>query len=179
MQHHKLPSFSTLLLVVSLIANVGLASAYIHYVVQVNNVFTIGADYKCSVRVSDWTSQDKLDEFGVQHGTLLGRSVGANLYWGEMIDISKWSPIINITNTSPDKIENITWIVVNLPVGATLDAFIANEQGSTGVQWLRGNAGAKALAISESFNVVFSLSAGQSSIPEGTFSFDWDIRCED
>jgi hypothetical protein len=92
--------------------------------------------------------------------------------------VSKWSPIINVTNTSPDKAENITWIVVNLPNGATLDAFIADEQGSTGVQWLRGNLGAKTLTIGQSFNVVFQLQA-QSSMPDGTFSFDFDIRCED
>jgi hypothetical protein len=179
---NKLPSFSeraiVTIAIASLLLNVGLALAYIHYVVQVNNVFTIGADYKCTVKVSDWTSQEKLDEFGVQRGTLLGRSVGANLYWSEMIGVSKWSPIINITNTSPDKSENITWIFTALPYGVTFDAFIADPNGSTGVEWLSGNAGAKLLPIGASFNVVFSLYC-QRTVSDGTFSFDFDIRCED
>jgi hypothetical protein len=182
MTMHKLPSFSrrtiAIITVASLLLNVGLALAYIHYVVQVNNVFTIDAEYKCTVRVSDWTSQSKLDEFGVQKGLLLGRGGGVNLYWGEMIGVSKWSPIINITNTSPDKAENITWIFTALPNGVTFDARFANEQGATGVQWVSGSAGAKMLPIGASFNVVFSLYC-QSPVPDGTYSFDFDIRCED
>ncbi|RLC80412.1 MAG: hypothetical protein DRJ03_21780 [Chloroflexi bacterium] len=152
--------------------------AYIHYVVQVQNVFTIGADYMCEVRVSTWNSQEKLDEFGLEAGQLLGRGIGANLYWSEMIGFSKWSPIINITNTSPDKVENITWVAVNLPQGATLEAFFADENGSTGVQWISGSAGAVTLGIGESFNVVFQLQCA-SDMPDGTYSFDIDIRCED
>lgn len=178
----KLPSFSTRTIaavtIASLLLNVGLAYAYIHYVVQVNNVFTIGAEYKCTVKVSDWNAQSKLDEFGVSTGQLLGRGVGVNLYWGEMIGVSKWSPIITITNTSPDKTENITWIFTTVPNGVTFSGFYANEQGSTGVQWINGNAGAKLLPIGASFNVVFSLYC-QSPISDGTYSFDFDIRCED
>ena len=158
--------------------NAVLAWAYVHYVVQVNNVFTIGAEYKCSVKVSDWNTQEKLDEFSVAKGQLLGRGIGANLYWGEMISGSKWSPTITITNTSPDKAENITWIFTTLPNGASFSGYYANEQGSTGVQWLNGNAGAKLLPIGASFNVVFSLYC-QSPIPDGTYSFDFDVRVED
>jgi hypothetical protein len=165
-------------LLASLMLNAVLAWAYVHYVVQVNNVFTIGAEYKCTVKVSEWNTQEKLDEFGVAAGQLLGRGIGANLYWGEMIGGSKWSPTINITNTSPDKDENITWIAVNLPSGMRLEAKFVVEGVPTGDQWYQGAAGIKMLAIGESFNVAFDMMP-VGSVPDGTYSFDIDIRVED
>jgi len=177
MLNRKIPSFSKILLAVSLIANVCLAAyAYVHYVVQVDNIFTIGAEYRCKVSVSEWNTEDKLREFGVQKGQVLGRGLGANLYWGEMVGQVKSSPVINITNTSPDKAENITWVAINLPNIGLDGYYVIDEAGNVGDRWVQG--APKRLAIGESFQCVFYLLYA-GGIADGTYSFDIDIRCED
>jgi hypothetical protein len=168
-----------LLLAGSLIINVALAYAYVHYIVQVDNIFTIGAMYQCKVSVSYWTTPEKLLEFNVVAGQVLGRGL-ANLYWGEMVGYSpKTSPIFNITNTSPDKVTNMTWIIVNPPVGVTVNAYFVEADGARTYTWAQGTAGAKRLAIGESFQAEFLLFADYHSMPDGTYNFDIDVRCED
>jgi len=177
MQRKNILFFS--ILAGSLIINAALVYAYVHYIVQVDNIFTIGAQYQCEVSVSYWTSEDKLHEFNVQAGQRLGRGL-ANLYWGEMVGYSpKTSPIINITNTSLDKVTNMTWIIVNPPSGVTLNAYFVGADGNRTYGWSQGTAGAKRLAIGESFQVEFLLFTDFHSMPDGTYNFDIDVRCED
>ena len=178
MQRKNILFFS--ILASSLIINAALVYAYVHYIVQVDNIFTIGAQYQCEVSVSYWNSEDKLYEFNVQAGQRLGRGL-ANLYWGEMVGQSpKTSPIINITNTSPDKIENITWALINAPVGVNVEGyFVIDENGAIGNRWTQGIEGAKRLEIGESLQCEFLLFADFHSMPDGTYNFDIDIRCED
>jgi hypothetical protein len=183
MRNFKTPLFSKrrcilLILAVSLLVNVALTWAYIHYVVQINNVYTIGAEYKIIVKISDLNAQERLAQFNIQKGQMLGENFTTSLYWGEMIGSSKWSPIISIVNTSSDKSENITWQVINLPSSAVLGSFYADANGSTGIQWLQGASGAKALSIGASFDVVFSLMC-ENEMPDGVYSFGIRIQCED
>jgi hypothetical protein len=168
-----------LLLAGSLIINVALAYAYVHYIVQVDNIFTIGAMYQNQVSVSYWTSEDKLYEFNLKAGQILGRGF-ANLYWGEMMGYSpKASPIFNITNTSPDKVTNMTWIIVNPPVGVTVEAYFVEADGARTYRWAQGSAGATRLAIGQSFQAEFYLFADYNTMRDGTYQFDIDVRCED
>ena len=165
-------------LIASLAFNAALA--YVHYVVQWSNVFTIGADYFAEVEVS-WLNnetehwRDKVVEFGVECGDLLGNDV--SLYWGEMQHGSKWSPILNITNTSPDKAENITWALMDPKSGLALEAFFADVSGSNGTRWYPGAQGAVSLEIGESFDIVFTMQCDGMAV--GTYDFDIDVRAED
>jgi len=179
MRNHKTLLFS-IILVASLIANLGLAAAYIHFILQLDNVFTIGAEYKCAVSVSEWTSDAKLIEFNVVRGQLLGQGLSM-LYWGEMQGQSpKTSPIINVTNNSPDKAENITWAVINAPsFGVVVQAHFVDANGNAGDTWSEGIAGATPLAIAQSFQCEFMLFADYHSMPIGSYSFKLSVRCED
>jgi hypothetical protein len=178
MRNHKTLLFSIILLA-SLIANLALAYCYIHFVLQIDNVFTLGADYKCVVSVSEWTSDAKLIEFNVVRGQLLGQGLSM-LYWGEMQGQSpKTSPIINVTNNSPDKAENITWVLLNAPVGVVINAYFVDANGNVGNTWTQGITGATPLAIAQSFQCEFMLFADYHSMPIGSYAFQLSIRCED
>jgi len=178
MRNHKTLLFS-IVIVASLIANLALAYAYIHFVLQIDNVFTIGADYKCVVSVSEWTSDAKLIEFNVIRGQLLGQSLSM-LYWGEMqCQSPKTSPIINVTNTSPDKAANMTWVLLNAPVGVVINAYFVDADGSRALTWAQDTAGATPLAIGQSFQCEFLLFADFHTMPIGSYSFKISVRCED